>query len=185
MIHFRYHLISLAAVFIALGVGILLGGTAGHNWFSWGEKEVLANMSAKYDRALKSNQELKQQMNRLHAEVERNKEEVVHLMALRYAHELKGSKVYVWQEKEGSLERITRLLQSVGVEVAALQEERLPTDGLLLIYADKHPEWLFGRENNNRILLVKQEPDSVAKQWALLESVQKLLAETRGVREKG
>ncbi|GED66561.1 hypothetical protein BRE01_02630 [Brevibacillus reuszeri] len=184
MIHFRYHLISLAAVFIALGVGILLGGTAGHNWFTWGEKEVLANMSAKYDRALKSNQELKQQMNRLHLEVERNKEEVVHLMALRYADQLKGSKVYIWPESKGSLERITRLLQSVGVEVAALQEGSKPLDGLLLIYADKQPQWLTEWDKANHVLLVNQEPDSVAKQWALLESVQKLLTETRDAGEK-
>ncbi|MGG1663925.1 copper transporter [Brevibacillus sp. NRS-1366] len=184
MIHFRYHLISLAAVFVALGVGILLGGTAGHNWFSLGEKEVLANMSAKYDRALKSNQELKQQMNRLLVEVERNKEEVIHLMTLRYANDLQGSKVYVWQEENESIERITRLMQSVGIKVVPYREGRVPADSLLLVFANKTPDWLAQWPKTGRWLLVQQEPDSVIKQWALLESLQKLLSETREEREK-
>lgn len=184
MIHFRYHLISLAAVFVALGVGILLGGTAGHSWFSLGEKEVLANMSAKYDRALKSNQELKQQMNRLLVEVERNREDVIHLMTLRYANDLQGSKVYVWQETNESLERITRLLHSVGVAVVPYKEGGVPADSLLLVFATRTPEWLSHWPKSSRWLIIKQEPDSVAKQWALLESVQKLLAETREEREK-
>lgn len=186
MIHFRYHLLSLTAVFVALGVGILLGGTAGHNWFAVGEQEVLAKMEAKYDRALKSNHELKQQMNRLLMEVERSNEEVIHLMAMRYSQELSGSKVYVWHQPNLKLEPLWRLLSSVGVDVlpyeagAALEKE----NGLLLIFAREKPSWVAGLGRAGHWLHVEQVPDSPAEQWALLEQLQKLLAEMRVDREK-
>lgn len=184
LIHFRYHLLSLTAVFFALGVGILLGGTAGHAWFAVGEQEVLAKMEAKYDRALKSNNELKQQMNQLLSEVERSNEEVIHLMAMRYSSDLSGSKVFVWHEPELKLEPIKRLLRTVGVDVLPYAEGRSLSDGLLLVFAHEEPSWLESLPGPRHWLQLEQVPDSPAKQWALLEKVQKLLTEMRVEREK-
>lgn len=184
MIHIRYHLLSLAAVFFALGVGILLGGTAGRSLYASGEQEVLAKMEAKYDRALKSNSELRQQMNRLLREVERSNEEVIHLMAMRYSQDLSGSKVFVWHQPELQLAPITRLLQSVGVDVLPYQEGASLKDGLLLVFAHEEPKWLSGLPVPARWLHIGEVPDSPAKQWALLEKVQKMLTEARVEHEK-
>ncbi|MFD2371870.1 copper transporter [Brevibacillus sp. GCM10020057] len=187
MIHFRYHLLSLTAVFVALGVGILLGGMAGHNWFAVGEQEVLAKMEAKYDKALKSNNELKQQMNRLLMEVERSNEEVIHLMAMRYSPDLSGSKVYIWHQPDLKMAPLQRLLSSVGVDVLPYEKGASleKGNGLLLIFSHEKPSWVEGLEGPRHWLLVEQVPDSPAKQWALLEKVQKLLTEMRVDREKG
>lgn len=184
MIPFRYHLLSLAAVFFALGVGILLGGTAGHSWFAWGEREVLAKMEAKYDRAVKSNNELRQQMNRLLLEVERSEEEVTHLMAMRYSPDLSGNKVFVWHEPGMKLTSVTRLLESTGVDVQSYREGEALGNGLLLVFAHEEPQWLGGMQQPSRVLKFAQVPDSPAKQWALLENVQKKLSEMRVEREK-
>lgn len=184
MIHFRYHLISLAAVFFALCVGILLGGTAGQSWFAMGEKEVLTKMEAKYDRALNSNNELKQQMSQLLLEVERSNDEVIHLMAMRYANDLQGSKVYVWHPEDVALERITRIMNLAGVEVMPYTESRDLVDGPLLVFARDKPEWLDRLPKQYRWLHVEHVPDSPAKQWALLEKMQKLMTEMRVEREK-
>jgi hypothetical protein len=184
MIQFRYHLLSLAAVFCALGVGILLGGMAGHSWFTVGEQEVLAKMEAKYDRALKSNNELKQQMNRLLLEVERSNEEVIHLMAMRYSQDLSGSRVFVWNQPGLELDSITRLLRSVGVNVIPYQEGDSLENGLLLVFAHEEPQWLSELPAPRRWVQVQQMPDSPAKQWALLEKVQKMMTEMRLEHEK-
>ncbi|MFS0554052.1 copper transporter [Brevibacillus sp. 179-C9.3 HS] len=183
MIPFRYHLISLAAIFVALGVGILLGGTAGHSWFAQGAKGILSKMEVKYDRALKSNHELKQQMNRLLQEFERNNEEVVQLMSIRYMDELAGSKVYVWQENGKVTEQIKRLLHSVGMEVISHQEGNSWEDGLLLVVARRTPLWLQ-EDKSNSWIQIEAVPDSPAKQWAVLEKVQRRLTERKGSREK-
>ncbi|MFF0826906.1 copper transporter [Brevibacillus sp. NPDC003359] len=183
MIPFRYHLISLAAIFVALGVGILLGGTAGHSWISQGTKEILSKMEAKYDHALKSNHELRHQMNRLLKEVARSNEEVVQLMSIRYVDELAGSKVYVWQEDGHVAERIKQLMHSVGMEVVSYGEGNSWEDGVLLVVARQAPLWLREKQANSWIQVVEM-PDSPAKQWSLLEQVQNRLAERKGSREK-
>ncbi|MED1644635.1 copper transporter [Brevibacillus agri] len=184
MISFRYHLITLAAVFVALGVGILLGGTAGHPWFSEGAQEILAKMEAKYDRALKSNHDLKQQINRLLQEVEQRNQEVVHMMAMRYGNDLAGKKVYVWQDTDKEAKEITRLMHSVGINVVAYERGGTWEDGLLLVVAGQPPPWLEQRAGTGKWLLVEQVPDSLAKQWALLEKVQQTMTEMRVAREK-
>ncbi|MGN7468839.1 copper transporter [Brevibacillus sp. SAFN-007a] len=183
MISFRYHLITLAAVFVALGVGILLGGTAGHPWLSEGAQEVLAKMEAKYDRALKSNHDLRQQVNRLLREVEKSHEEVVHMMAMRYGNELAGKKVYVWQETDQEAKEITRLMHAIGINVVAYPGDGTWEDGLLLVVAGQPPPWLQKRAGTGKWLLVEQVPDSLAKQWALLEQVQETMTERRVARE--
>ncbi|KMZ41310.1 MULTISPECIES: copper transporter [Bacillales] len=183
MIPFRYHLISLAAIFVALGVGILLGGTAGHSWITQGTKGILSNMEAKYDRALKSNHELRQQINRLMKEVARSNQEVVQLMSIRYVNELAGGKVYVWQEDGNVAEQITQLMHSVGMEVISYHEGNNWGDGVLLVVARQVPLWLREKQVNSWIQVV-DVPDSPAKQWALLEQVQNRLAERKGSREK-
>ena len=184
MIHFRYHLLSLVAVFSALGVGILLGGTVGQPWLQQGEREVLARMEAMYDRALKSNNEMKQQMSRLLQEVEQNNREVIHLMAMRYADDLQGSKVYVWHPPEVQLEPFARVLVSVGMKVVRYKEGDRLDDGPLLLFAAEKPAWLTGLPDNSRWLHVEQVPNSPARQWELLENVQKLLTEMRMEHEK-
>ncbi|WP_400163880.1 copper transporter [Brevibacillus sp. TJ4] len=184
MIHFRYHLLSLVAVFIALGVGILLGGTVGQPWLQQGEKEVLARMEEKYDRALKSNNELKQQMKHLMQEVEQSNQEVIHLMAMRYANDLQGSKIYVWHSPEVQLERFTRVMNSLGMEVVPYVQGSPVPDGLLLLFAAEQPDWLGQLPADSRWLHVEQVPNSFARQWELLENVQKLLTEMRQEHEK-
>ena len=184
MIHFRYHLLSLVAVFIALGVGILLGGTVGQPWLQQGEREVLARMEAKYDRALKSNSELRQQMKQLMQEVEQSNQEVIHLMAMRYANDLQGNKVYVWHTPEVQMERLTRVMDSLGMEIVPYVEGSDIGDGLLLLFAAEKPDWLMQLPEGSRWLHMEQVPDSPARQWELLENVQKLLSEMRQEHEK-
>jgi hypothetical protein len=183
MMHVRYHLITIAAIFLALGIGILIGGTAGQSWFSLTEKEFLRSMETKYDKALKSNNELKQQVNRLIIQVERSNEEVIHLMAVRYAEDLQGQKIYVWHPPELRIDDLQRVLQSVGVDVQAYQPGQT-VDDPLLIMGRELPSWVRQLPPKSKWLHVESMPDSPAKQWKLLESVQILMREKRVELEK-
>lgn len=184
MIHIRYHLITMAAIFLALGIGILLGGTAGQSWFTLKEQEFLSSMEAKYDKALKSNNELKQQMNQLMVQIERSNEEVIHLMAVRYAEDFQGKTVYVWHPEEIKIDMLKRVLLSVGVEVMPYQTGSTSKDWPLLIFGRDLPEWVAQLPTEYKWLHVDILPDSPAKQWKLLESVQILLKEKRMELEK-
>jgi len=184
MIHIRYHLITIGAIFLALGIGILLGGTAGQSWFAMTQKEFLSSMEAKYDKALKSNNELKQQLNQLIIQVERSNEEVIHLMAARYAEELQGAKVYVWHPAEVNIDLLKRLLLSVGVEVLPYQADAPLNQWPLLVCGKEKPAWVYQLPAESMWLHVDGLPDSPAKQWKLLENVQMMLKEKRIQLEK-
>lgn len=184
MIQIRYHLITIAAIFLALGIGILLGGTAGQSWFELKEREFLTSMEAKYDKALKSNNELKQQLNQLIVQIEQSNQEVIHLMAVRYAEDLNGKKVYVWHPDELRIDSLKRILLTVGVEVLPYQPGSLPVDWPLLVFGAEKPEWLQQLPSEYEWLHVENLPDSPAKQWKLLENVQTLFMEKRLEREK-
>lgn len=184
MIHFRYHLITIASIFIALGVGILLGGTVGQTWFADTEKEFLSSMEAKYDKALKSNNELKQQLNELIVQVERSNEEVTHLMAVRYAEELQGQKVHVWHTPEIQIDLLKRVLQTVGVEVLSYDPQTPLPQMPLIIVGRELPPWAQRIPVETGYIHVDGVPDSPAKQWKLLERVQMMLKEKRMELEK-
>lgn len=184
MIHIRYHLITVASIFFALGVGILLGGTAGQSWFADTEKEFLKSMEAKYDKALKSNNELKQQLNELIIQVERSNEEVIHLMAVRYAEDLQGQKMLVWQAPDMRSDQVNRVLQSVGVDIQAYDPQMADPQLPLLIVSKALPDWVQKLPLDCTYLHVDTPPDSPSKQWKLLERVQMMLKEKRMELEK-
>ncbi|MBO8163116.1 MAG: copper transporter [Brevibacillus sp.] len=184
MIHIRYHLLTIASIFLALGIGILLGGTAGQSWFAARQQEFLLSLEEKYNNALKSNNELKQQVNELIVQVERSNEEVIHLMAARYADDLQGQKVYVWRPLDLELHNLDRVLSSVGVEAVPFQPGQSDYSYPLLLFGKERPEWVSSLPAECKWLHMETVPDSPAKQWKLLENVQLLMKEMRWEIEK-
>ncbi|UFJ42893.1 copper transporter [Brevibacillus humidisoli] len=184
MIHIRYHLVTIAAIFLALGIGILLGGTAGQSWFAARQQEFLITMEEKYDQALQSNNELKQQVNELIIQVEQSNEEVIHLMAARYADDLQGQKVYVWRPEDLQMDYLERVLASVGVQTVPFQPDQTDFTYPLLLFGKERPSWVATLPASCKWLHVETVPDTPAKQWKLLENVQLLLKEMRWEHEK-
>lgn len=187
MINIRYHFITIASIFLALGIGILLGGTTGQSWFTEKEREFLVNMEKKYNQALKNNNELKQQVNRLILEVERNNEEVIHLMVARYAEDLHGEKLYVWQADSIDTNGLKRIFDPIGIKLIPYHPEvdqKKTLDSPLLLIGTELPDWIHSFPSEQKWLHLKALPDSPSKKWKLLESVQTLLKEKRWEREK-
>lgn len=184
MINLRYHLVSITAIFLALGIGILLGGTIGQSWFSAKHQDFLLSIEEKYDTALKSNNELKQQVKQLIQQVEKSNEEVLHLMAVRYADDLMGKKLYVWQSAAISDSELTRILHSVGVATQPFEPTRVNTELPLLIVGKELPAWIEQLPEQMTWIHYQHEPTTPAKQWELLERVQLLLKEKRWEDEK-
>ncbi|MFM1653110.1 copper transporter [Brevibacillus sp. B_LB10_24] len=187
MIHFRYHLIAIAAIFLALGIGILLGGTAGQSWFAASEQEFWNRLEARYNQTLKSNHELKEQVDQLIDRVERNNEEVIHLLAARFADELNGQQVYIWRPETAAAGEVERVLGLAGLKVAEYrygQSERETKTVPLLILGRETPHWLNSLAGNVRWMRVENAPKSPTEQWKLLEKVRELIKEVRWEREK-
>ncbi|WP_139489286.1 copper transporter [Brevibacillus dissolubilis] len=184
MIHFRYHLLTIAAIFLALGVGILLGGTAGQSWLAGTQQEFLLSMEQKYDKALKSNSELKQQINQLIVEVEQNNNEVLHLMTTRYADDLHGQSVAVWRAEGVKLGKVERLFDTIGITMQTVTDQPPKAGMPLLIFGRQKPEWLGMLPDESKWVHIETVPNSPSQQWKLLENVQLLIKETRWEHEK-
>jgi hypothetical protein len=62
MLSGKYHIGSLVAVFLALGIGILIGGTMGQNWVDQTEARIVDRVLDKYEAAMQENQIVHKQL---------------------------------------------------------------------------------------------------------------------------
>ncbi|MGD8189095.1 copper transporter [Brevibacillus ginsengisoli] len=187
MINIRYHFITIASIFLALAIGILLGGTAGQSWFTAKEREIFESMEQKYNKTLKSNNELKKQVNQLMMQVEKSNEEVTHLMVTRYANELQGQHVFIWYPDSLNPSLYTRILESVGLHVVHYDPpvtSSNPQKEALLILGKEVPEWIHRLPSGVKWVQVDTMPNTPSKKWKMLEIVQTLLKEKRWENEK-
>ena len=124
MITLRYHIISISAVFLSLGLGIILGGSIGQNWINEKQQTLLLSLEEKYDQAVKSNKDLQEQIQELSYRVEQSNQEFSALVSTGYLALLEGKKVGIWAPKKEDAQVIDDLLSSAGLEVVHLGSEK-------------------------------------------------------------
>jgi hypothetical protein len=61
----RYHIGSIIAIFVALGIGILIGGTLGQKWMHQTENSIVELLMERYEQQLTFNQLLQKQIGSL------------------------------------------------------------------------------------------------------------------------
>ena len=117
MINFRYHLVSLTAVFLALGVGLLLGTTFLDDALENQLRSDLEELEHDLDRAGERNTELRQQLDAFEEEAGGLDEQ---LGARLFDGQLLGQPVLVVAPRgidEGLVERVTTALDQADADV--------------------------------------------------------------------
>ncbi|MGH2475144.1 MAG: copper transporter, partial [Candidatus Limnocylindrales bacterium] len=117
MINFRYHLVSLTAVFLALGVGLLLGTTFLDDALEDQLKSDLEELEHDLDRAGERNAELRRQLDAFDEEAGGLDEQ---LGARLFDGQLLGQPVLVVAPRgidEGLVERVTTALDQADADV--------------------------------------------------------------------
>lgn len=117
MINFRYHLVSLTAVFLALGVGLLLGTTFLDDALEDQLRRDLEELENDLDRAGEHNSELRRQLDALEEEAGGLDEQ---LGARLFDGQLLGQPVLVVAPRgidEGLVERVTTALDQADADV--------------------------------------------------------------------
>jgi hypothetical protein len=117
MINFRYHLVSLTAVFLALGVGLLLGTTFLDDVLEDQLRSDLEELEHDLDRAGERNAELRQQLDTFEDEAGGLDEQ---LGARLFDGQLLGQPVLVVAPRgidEGLVERVTTALDQADADV--------------------------------------------------------------------
>jgi hypothetical protein len=117
MINFRYHLVSLTAVFLALGVGLLLGTTFLDDALEDQLRSDLEELEHDLDRAGERNAELRRQLDAFDEEAGGLDEQ---LGARLFDGQLRGQPVLVVAPRgidEGLVERVTTALDQADADV--------------------------------------------------------------------
>lgn len=65
MLTTKYHIGSLISIFLALGLGILIGGTLGQKWLSHTESHLVDQVMARYEMQIERSQQLEKQISYL------------------------------------------------------------------------------------------------------------------------
>jgi len=65
MLTARYHIATIIAIFLSLGVGIVIGGTLGQKWAMQAENSIVDLLTDRYEMILAENQAMKKQLGSL------------------------------------------------------------------------------------------------------------------------
>lgn len=112
MINFRYHVVSLTAVFLALAIGLVVG-TAALNG------PVADSLSDNVNALRKDNQLLRETVNRLKEEVNREEEFASEAAQLLLPGRLANRRVLVWVLPSGrdQVDGVTKMLTTAGAKI--------------------------------------------------------------------
>lgn len=140
----RYHYGTIVAVFIALGLGILLGGSLGQQWLSEQQQEILKKLEAKYDEVSEKNQQLEQQVKELNEAAEAFESERDTLWREGLKNMLKDEKILFLNTTDGQFSpKLIEALQAAGSTVSLssisdVDQSRLEGTSLFVL----HPQLL-------------------------------------------
>ncbi|WP_164984940.1 copper transporter [Ammoniphilus sp. CFH 90114] len=176
MITLRYHIISISAVFLSLGLGIILGGSIGQNWINEKQQTLLLSIEEKYDQAVKSNEELQEQIQELSFRIEQSNQEFSALVTNGYQSVLQGKKIGIWKPEEEPAQHIEEFLESAGLEIIWL-ETRMPSEVYPVIFIDGElPSW-YGQIDSKMRITLHDSTLNPTEQWELLRNIQHLYKE--------
>lgn len=112
MINFRYHVVSLTAVFLALAIGLVVGTTALNGPISESLKEQVEEFG-------KQNQELRDRINHLEDDVDKKEDFASQVAPALLANKLTGDRVLVLTMPSGAgyVEDVSKMLVAGGATI--------------------------------------------------------------------
>ncbi|MFC4078203.1 copper transporter [Salinithrix halophila] len=110
----RYHLFTLTAVFLALGTGILLGGTHGGEWLKKQQQVLIQRLEVRYMEALKENRLLLGRVKEREREMKSRNQEHRRMFQTALHDELKGQVVLLVGGNGEERERLSRAIRWAG-----------------------------------------------------------------------
>ncbi|GAB6931871.1 copper transporter [Calditerricola satsumensis] len=145
MYPWRYHVVTVSSVFLALGVGILLGGTAGQRWIEANQQDVIASLAAKYDETVRQNKALQRRLDELHVQFE---ETVREMSRLVLAEAMAQASPHVWLVGDPeAVKGLADFLRDVGFAVTLVPPEaqgppeKPEAATVLVVTGDLSPAW--------------------------------------------
>jgi hypothetical protein len=152
MMTFRYHFGTIIAIFLSLGLGIVIGGTLGQPWISSTQHEMFQILAKKYDETTNQNNEMQKQMTELSKDLELATNQFATLLTRTMDPVLQGKNI-VWIH-DGSVDDslLTMVIQSAG--------------GKLEEYTQPLLDWNEWNRLSQQADIVLVSDEEIAFQWS-------------------
>ncbi|CAM3565439.1 copper transporter [Marinicrinis lubricantis] len=118
MLTTRYHIGSIVAIFFALGIGILIGGTLGQTWMNHTENNLVDRLMTRYENQIQRTQSLEKQ--------------IVYLQTVnqQLTPRIQNKKVVWYRSDDQKQDMLSFVMKSAGIvwEEVHLEEGTTPAD---------------------------------------------------------
>ncbi|MBP1933555.1 copper transporter [Ammoniphilus resinae] len=180
MITLRYHFLTITAIFLSLGLGIILGGSIGQHWIYEKQQALIVGLEKKYDKALQSNEELKNQLHELTMRIDETNREFSTFVSNDYLPDLQGQQIGIWKQEGMDAKQLIDLFTSVGMEIVEMDQLRAENSVTypVVFIGDQIPEWATLLPKDAQIHITGYQTPT--KQWELLRNIQKLYKSSAG-----
>lgn len=136
MISTRYHLFTVISIFLALGIGILLGGSLGQQWLSEKQQTLMNQLELHYEGQLKKNRQLTADNKKMNQAILEEKKKIDDLLRLTIGDSL-SNRFFVLISAD--TEQASRLRQMIGWAGGRVQVQQslkyfpVEADGIILL----------------------------------------------------
>jgi hypothetical protein len=117
MYGFRYHLVTVVSFFMALGIGLLLGGSIGQDVFSKQQALLFSKLEEKYATVKEENNRLAKKAEEL-TKRQKATESALEQIGSRYVEErLLGKKIVLINLDHANIDSLVQILHTAGAEI--------------------------------------------------------------------
>ena len=146
MLTTRYHLSTIVAIFFALGIGILLGGSLGQQWLSERQQALVERLEKRYEEVQDRSHQLEKRIIRLQTELMVGRRQNRELLKTAVRDQLEGRRILLLGGDRKVAESLSEIIRWAGGSVSrASNLAGMPgeTDAILLLEGDSD-EWRSG-----------------------------------------
>ncbi|WP_054949534.1 copper transporter [Numidum massiliense] len=139
MISTRYHLFTVMAIFLSLGVGILLGGSLGQKWLSEQKQSLMAQLERRYEEQVTRNRQLVKEKKAAHTLYARERQHMAQILQLSLARKLQDRFFVVFSANPTRAARLERMIRWAGGRVQvrdSLSYTPVKADGVIVLGDD-------------------------------------------------
>lgn len=136
MITTRYHLVTVISIFLALGVGILLGGSLGQQWLSEKQQSLMTQLEQRYDEQLAHSRKLSADIEKVRQAYREEKNKVDELLQLTVGNVLHQRYFIIFSADLAKARRLEEMIRWAGGQVQvhdSLQYLPANPDGVILM----------------------------------------------------
>lgn len=146
MLTTRYHLSTIVAIFFALGIGILLGGSLGQQWLSERQQALVDRLEKRYEEVQDRSHQLEKRIGVLQSELMAGRRQNRELLKTAVKDQLEGRRILLIGGERQVADSLSEVIRWAGGSVSqASGWADVPGEADAILLLERFPdEWKSG-----------------------------------------